>query len=77
MLAAYSEGRACLSWCAYCPEYARSWRVDYASFRPVEEQGRELPLRHRNDLLHLDAFPTRPTHGGANSARLHQFELGS
>ena len=37
--------------------------MDYASFRPVEEEGRELPLRHRNDLLHLDAFPTRPTHG--------------
>lgn len=46
------------------PSYARTWRVDYASFRPVEEQGRELPLRHRNDLMHLDAFPTRPTYGG-------------
>ena len=46
------------------PLYAEVWRVDYASFRPVEEQGRDLPLRHRNDLMHLDAFPTRPTHGG-------------
>ena len=46
------------------PRYAAVWRVDYASFRPVEEQGRDLPLRHRNDLMHLDAFPTRPTHGG-------------
>ena len=45
------------------PRYARYWRVDYASFRPVEEQGRNLPIRHRNDLMHLDAFPTRPTHG--------------
>ncbi len=46
------------------PEYATAWTMDYASFRPVEEAGRVLPLRHRNDLIHLDAFPTRPTHGG-------------
>lgn len=43
--------------------YARRWRVDYASFRPIEEEGRNLPLRRRNDLLHTDAFPTRPTGG--------------
>jgi len=45
------------------PNYARYWKIDYASFRPVEEQGRDLPIRHRNDLMHIDAFPTRPTHG--------------
>jgi hypothetical protein len=43
--------------------YAGRWRLDYASFRPQEERGRDLPLRRRNDLLHTDAFPTRPTHG--------------
>ena len=43
--------------------YRANWRLDYASFRPQEEQGRDLPLRRRNDLLHTDAFPTRPTHG--------------
>ena len=43
--------------------YAGRWQLDYASFRPQEEQGRDLPLRRRNDLLHTDAFPTRPTHG--------------
>jgi hypothetical protein len=43
--------------------YSADWRVDYASFRPVEEQGRSLPLKRRNDLIHIDAFPTRPTHG--------------
>ena len=43
--------------------YANRWQRDYASFRPSEEQGRQLPLRKRNDLLHVDAFPTRPTHG--------------
>jgi hypothetical protein len=45
------------------PDYARAWKVDYASFRPVEEEGRELPLRARNDLVHVDAFPTRPSGG--------------
>lgn len=43
--------------------YQARWQVDYASFRPLEEQGRALPLRKRNDRLHIDAFPTRPTHG--------------
>jgi hypothetical protein len=46
------------------PAYARSWHVDYASFRPIEEEGRNLPRTARNDLIHVDAFPTRPTHGG-------------
>lgn len=44
--------------------FTRSWKMDYASFRPVEEEGRQLPTRSRNDLIHTDAFPTRPTHGG-------------
>jgi hypothetical protein len=43
--------------------YGANWKLDYASFRPQEEQNRNLPLRRRNDLLHTDAFPTRPTHG--------------
>jgi 3-deoxy-D-manno-oct-2-ulosonic acid (Kdo) hydroxylase len=43
--------------------YRERWELDYASFRPQEEQGRDLPLRKRNDLLHTDAFPTRPTQG--------------
>jgi hypothetical protein len=43
--------------------YRADWALDYASFRPQEEQGRDLSLRKRNDLLHTDAFPTRPTHG--------------
>ena len=45
------------------PAYARFWKVDYASFRSIEERGRELPLTKRNDLLHVDAFPTRPVFG--------------
>lgn len=43
--------------------YAHRWQLDYASFRPQEEENRDLPLRRRNDLMHTDAFPTRPTHG--------------
>lgn len=43
--------------------YQRRWMMDYASFRPIEEKGRDLPVRRRNDLLHVDAFPTRPTEG--------------
>ena len=43
--------------------YQGRWRLDYASYRPIEEEGRDLPLRRRNDLLHTDAFPTRPTRG--------------
>jgi len=43
--------------------YEERWVLDYASFRPLEEQGRDLALRKRNDLLHTDAFPTRPTRG--------------
>ncbi len=43
--------------------YKANWRLDYASFRPQEEEGRDLPQRRRNDLLHTDAFPTRPTYG--------------
>ncbi len=45
------------------PNYAQHWRLDYASFRPIEEEGRDLPLNKRNDLIHTDAFPSRPTHG--------------
>ena len=43
--------------------YAGKLKLDFASFRPLEEQGRDLPLHKRNDLLHVDAFPTRPTRG--------------
>lgn len=45
------------------PRYAAKSRLDFASYRPFEEQGRALGLRLRNDLMHVDAFPTRPTHG--------------
>jgi 3-deoxy-D-manno-octulosonic acid hydroxylase-like protein len=46
------------------PPYAGRRKLDLASFRPVEEEGRDLSGNRRNDLLHVDAFPTRPTRGG-------------
>ena len=48
---------------ALLPAYASAWKLDYASFRPLEELNRNLPLNKRNDLLHTDAFPSRPTNG--------------
>jgi hypothetical protein len=43
--------------------YAGKWKLDYASYRPLEERGRPARLHARNDLPHVDAFPTRPTNG--------------
>jgi 3-deoxy-D-manno-oct-2-ulosonic acid (Kdo) hydroxylase len=48
---------------SFLSPYEGRWKVDYASYRPEEEQSRDLARRKRNDLLHTDAFPTRPTHG--------------
>jgi hypothetical protein len=62
ILGAYSE-RVTQFASEFLTPYARNWQLDFASFRSVEERGRELPLKSRNDLLHTDAFPTRPTNG--------------
>ena len=43
--------------------YQQRWKLDYASYRPLEEENRDLSLHKRNDLLHTDAFPSRPTNG--------------
>ena len=47
----------------FLPPYAHKCKLDYGSFRPIEEQGRQARLHSRNDVLHLDSFPTRPTNG--------------
>ena len=52
------------------PRYAKSWQPDRASLRPEEEATRRLRLTARNDLLHFDAFPSRPT-GGHRILRLY------
>jgi hypothetical protein len=62
ILAKFSH--AVVSWLrAQLPRYAPQWELDRVSFRPLEEATRNLRLHARNDLLHIDAFPTRPTNG--------------
>jgi 3-deoxy-D-manno-oct-2-ulosonic acid (Kdo) hydroxylase len=63
VLKAYSEWTICFA-ADLLPGYARDWHIDYTSFRPVEEESRDLPWKKRNDLIHTDAFPSRPTYGG-------------
>jgi hypothetical protein len=62
ILREYSEQTAQFV-CALLSPYQNGLRRDFASYRPVEERGRPARLRARNDLPHVDAFPTRPTHG--------------
>ena len=62
VLRAYSQ-RALALLRALLPRYMAGCKIDFASFRPQEEEGRDLPTKKRNDLLHVDAFPTRPTKG--------------
>lgn len=44
---------------AYAPELERA----RTSFRPAQISGRAYSARHDDRLLHVDAFPSRPTHG--------------
>jgi hypothetical protein len=56
--------REATAWLAsVLPGYARAWQCDRVSFRPEEEATRKLRQTARNDLLHVDAFPSRPTNG--------------
>jgi hypothetical protein len=45
------------------PHYHRHAELDRVSYRPEQEEGRQLRLISRNDLLHVDAFPGRPSLG--------------
>lgn len=62
--------RACAWLATQLPRYAESWQLDRASLRTEEEATRKLRLTARNDLLHFDAFPSRPT-GGKRILRLY------
>jgi hypothetical protein len=62
VLRAYSQRARQIVTELFAP-YAQLWQFDLTSFRPLEEGGRRLPLKARNDLLHVDSFPTRPTNG--------------
>src|SRR5262245_49791655 len=60
----HAFGEAATTWLAdILPPYASGWRRDRVTLRPEEEATRPLRLTARNDLLHLDAFPNRPTQG--------------
>jgi hypothetical protein len=62
MLAAFS--RNVTRWMAdNLPHFSRAWRLDRVSYRPEEEATRQLRQTARNDLIHVDAFPSRPTQG--------------
>jgi hypothetical protein len=62
LLAAFA--REATAWLArVLPAYAAAWQLDRGSYRPEEEASRRLRVTARNDLLHVDSFPTRPTNG--------------
>jgi hypothetical protein len=62
LLAGFSE--SVRQWLAAAfPRYAATGRPDQVTFRPQEEAVRRLRRTARNDLLHVDAFPSRPTGG--------------
>jgi hypothetical protein len=61
-LRAFAEQAA--TWlAATLPGYAQAWVADRVTFRSEEEATRKLRRTARNDLLHFDAFPSRPTRG--------------
>jgi hypothetical protein len=48
---------------AFLPRYALGCHLDRATLRSEEEATRQLRHTARNDLLHIDAFPNRPSWG--------------
>lgn len=62
LLKGFSE-RATTWLAGLLPRYAASWRLDRVHYRPEEEATRILRDMARNELLHMDAFPTRPSRG--------------
>jgi hypothetical protein len=62
LLAAFS--RTVASWLAtLLPTYPPAWSLDRVSLATEEEATRRLRHKARNDLLHVDSFPSRPTNG--------------
>lgn len=62
MLGRYAEAaRGLLD--ALIPAYRATLKTGNTSFRPVEAKGRAQSKRHDDTLLHVDAFPSRPSHG--------------
>jgi hypothetical protein len=62
LLAAFADSVG--NWLADAfPRYSAGGRKDQVTYRPQEEAGRKLRRTARNDLIHVDAFPSRPTNG--------------
>lgn len=68
LLRRFSQAAETLLWNLLAP-YAPHLRPGRTSLRPAEIQGRDYSVRHDDRLLHVDAFPTRPT-GGERILRL-------
>jgi len=51
------------------PDYVNGWTVGTTSFRPIEEEGRKLPPRSSNELVHIDAG----AYGATKGARILRF----
>ena len=62
MLKRYAEETQALV-LALFPGYDKALKFGVTSFRPVEAQGRKQSTRHDDTLLHVDAFPSRPSAG--------------
>src|SRR5476649_366022 len=45
------------------PGFTAGWQSGTSSFRPMEEQGRELSAHASNELIHIDAGAYGATHG--------------
>jgi hypothetical protein len=45
------------------PALTKDWMVGTASFRPLQEKGRDLPAHASNELVHVDAGAYGATHG--------------
>jgi hypothetical protein len=52
-----------------CPDFVPGWTLGTTSFRSIEEQGRKLPPRSSNELVHIDAG----AYGATNGARILRF----
>jgi hypothetical protein len=51
------------------PDFVPGWSLGTTSFRPVEEEGRDLAPRSSNELVHIDAG----AYGATNGARIFRF----
>jgi hypothetical protein len=52
-----------------CPDFVPGWTLGTTSFRSIEEQGRKLPPRSSNELVHVDAG----AYGATNGSRILRF----